>query len=74
MTDRDISPSGDEIYQRLLLQQILTEMRDVRREQISQGKNIARLNVKSGLWGSLGGFIAASVYVAASWLKGEVNG
>lgn len=75
MTDyKDISPKDGEIYQRLLLQQILTEIGEMRSEQVNQGKDIARLNVKAGIWGTLGGAVVSTIYIFGAWVKGTVNG
>lgn len=74
MTERDISPKNGEIYQRLLLQKVLSELQEMRAEQVSQGKDIARLNVKSGVWGTVGGALVTSLYVIGAWVKGNING
>lgn len=57
--------SGDDLYRRMLLQEILSEIRDIKKEQKLQGKDIARLQVRTGViatgFGLLAGLIAASV-------------
>ena len=57
--------SGDDLYRRMLLQEILSEIRDIKKEQKLQGKDIARLQVRTGIiatsFGLLAGLIAASV-------------
>lgn len=64
MTQRT-ETSGDEIYRRVLLQEILQELRDIKKEQRNQGKDIARLQVRTGViatgFGLLAGLVAASI-------------
>ena len=61
-------------YHKILLNQILTQLTVIRAEQVNQGKDIARLNVKAGIWGTLGGAVVSSVYFVGAWMKGHTNG
>ena len=74
MTERDISPPEGKIYEQLLLQRILSELTIIRKEQITQGKDIAGLKVKAGLWGTIGGALVTGVYVIVGWIRGFASG
>lgn len=63
-----------DLYQRLLLQEILATQKEMRDEQRQQGKDIAKLKVKAGLWGTLGGALSAGVYMLGTYIKGVVRG
>lgn len=63
-----------DLYQRLLLQEILSGQKEMREEQTQQGKDIASLKVKAGMWGTVGGALSAGVYMIGSYIKGVVNG
>lgn len=64
----------DTDYQMILLKQILAEIGAVRTEQVKQGKDIAKLKVKAGYWGVIGGAVTTSAYVFSAWLKGVIRG
>jgi hypothetical protein len=46
-----------------------TEHENLKTEQIKQGKQIARLEVKAGLWGIIGGIATIVFYIALEYLK-----
>lgn len=62
--------SGEEIWQRLLLQQILEELRDLKNEQRKQGKALARMY---GFAAAAGAFAGAIVAYAKTFI-GKVVG
>ena len=66
--------SGEEIYRRVLLQEILAEIRDIKREQRIQGKDIARLQVRTGVIASAFGLIAGLVAVGVKAAMAKVIG
>ena len=74
MTERDISPPSGEIYQRLLLQQILSNQSVMLAEQTRQGKDIAALKVKAGIWGTIGGAVVTGAYVLQAYIRGLARG
>ena len=63
-----------DLYQRLLLQEILAGQKEMRKEQTRQGKDIASLKVKAGMWGTVGGALSAGIYMLGSYIKGVVRG
>jgi len=48
---------------------IKAEQREIRTEQIEQGKKVARLEVKAGVWGILGGVFTMLVYLISEMIK-----
>lgn len=77
--------TDDVVFERMLLQSIFSEIKTVRSdiriirsEQVQQGKDIAGLKVKSGLWGGLSGAFSggftAGMYALISWMRGSSNG
>jgi hypothetical protein len=63
MSPNETSTGGEEIYRRVLLQEILQELRDIKKEQRYQGKDIARLQVRTGVIASTFGLLAGLVVV-----------
>lgn len=66
--------SGGEIYQRMLLQQILTEIQGIKTEQTSQGKDIARLQVRTGFIASTFGVVASLAVFGVKAAIAKVTG
>jgi hypothetical protein len=53
-----------------LLQRLEGEVHAMRVEQIEQGKSIAALQVKAGIWGAVGGILAAAAAILIGWTRG----
>lgn len=51
---------------------LVKEFSCVKKEQINQGKAIATLKVKSGIWGILGGSIPASIAIIWAMLRSKI--
>lgn len=76
-----IDGRDEAVFQRMLLDAIFNEIKTVRgdikvmrTEQVLQGKEIAGLKVKSGIWGILGGAVATGAYALTAWLRGSPSG
>ena len=50
---------------------LVKEMQCVKTVQIKQGNTIAALNVKSGVWGVIGGSIPASAVIIIAYIKSK---
>ena len=70
----DTTTRGEDLYQRLLLQEILKVQREMRDEQTQQGKDIAGLKVKAGIWGTVGGALSVGIYALGAFIKGVARG
>ena len=68
------STDGGALYERMLLMNILTELRDIKKEQKTQGKDIARLQVRTGIIASTFGMLSGLAVVGVKTVIAKVTG
>lgn len=74
MVEKDRSPRPVDPYQILLLQEIIARVGRIEDHQLETKAEIASLKTKAGIWGTVGGTIAAGTMFMVAWIRGHANG
>lgn len=65
MSVEETHTTSNELYERLLMQEILTQLQIIRKEQIQHGKDIQGLQIRTGIIGALSGIVSGFTSVFA---------